>query len=134
MTKLNSSFTAKKKKKKKKKKRTTTFLLATLLLFLLTEKNTAREEEETVNAACNGRGRGCSILEEGEEMEMRSEESRRQLWDVLGKKYISYEALKRDVVPCTKPGVPYYNCHSLPRANPYRRGCQIISGCRGASP
>ncbi|KAG6531179.1 hypothetical protein ZIOFF_004953 [Zingiber officinale] len=67
--------------------------------------------------------------------ELSSEESRRLLWAVTGKKYISYEALRRDVVPCTKPGVPYYNCHTLPSAaNHYRRGCQIISGCRSDSP
>ncbi|WOL01396.1 rapid alkalinization factor-like [Canna indica] len=109
----------------------TLLFLAPLLLFLL-HKSSATVEM-MVNLPCHGKARAC-LLEQGVEMEMSSEESRRLLWAVAGKKYISYEALKGDVVPCSKPGVPYYNCHTFPRASPYSRGCQIISGCRGDSP
>ncbi|TXG72650.1 hypothetical protein EZV62_001229 [Acer yangbiense] len=58
--------------------------------------------------------------------EMESETSRRVL--VMGKRYISYETLGRDMVPCAKPGVSYYACHQG-QANPYNRGCEVITRC-----
>ncbi|KAF4357075.1 hypothetical protein G4B88_004485 [Cannabis sativa] len=61
------------------------------------------------------------------ELEMDSEINRRVL--AMQKKYISYETLRRDMIPCGRPGAPYYNCHVGP-ANPYSRGCEVISGCR----
>lgn len=105
-------------------------LVAFLLLFLL-GKSSAREV--MVKIACNDKAGGC-LLEDGDAVEMSSEDNRRLLWAATGRKYISYEALKGDFVPCNKPGVPYYNCHSFQRSNPYQRGCQIISGCRGDGP
>lgn len=57
---------------------------------------------------------------------MESESSRRVL--VMQKKYISYDTLRRDMVPCDKPGASYYECHSG-QANSYNRGCQIITRC-----
>ncbi|WCJ33143.1 ralf-like 24 [Euphorbia peplus] len=69
---------------------------------------------------------GDSIEEEGEMME--SEISRRVL--VMQKKYISYETLKRDMVPCEKPGASYYECHAR-EAHSYSRGCEVITRCRG---
>ncbi|KDP39326.1 hypothetical protein JCGZ_01083 [Jatropha curcas] len=63
-----------------------------------------------------------------EEAEMESEISRRVL--LMQKKYISYETLKRDMVPCAKPGASYYDCHAG-EANPYSRGCEVITRCRG---
>lgn len=62
------------------------------------------------------------------EPEMDSEISRRVL--AMQKKYISYETLKRDLVPCARPGASYYNCHAV-AANPYNRGCDVITRCRG---
>ncbi|KAM0940917.1 putative rapid ALkalinization Factor [Dioscorea sansibarensis] len=62
-------------------------------------------------------------------MEMDSEINKRMLSMTLKKRYISYEALKSNVVPCTRPGAPYYNCHGVSRANPYTRGCGIITRC-----
>ncbi|KAK9906116.1 hypothetical protein M0R45_020253 [Rubus argutus] len=62
------------------------------------------------------------------EPEMDSEISRRVL--AMQKKYISYETLKRDLVPCARPGASYYNCHPV-AANPYNRGCDVITRCRG---
>ncbi|KAJ9153977.1 hypothetical protein P3X46_027359 [Hevea brasiliensis] len=74
--------------------------------------------------------RGCTmkIGDGSEEPEMESEISRRVL--EMQKKYISYETLKRDMVPCTKPGASYYDCHAA-EANPYSRGCEVITRCRG---
>ncbi|KAF2288981.1 hypothetical protein GH714_023226 [Hevea brasiliensis] len=74
--------------------------------------------------------RGCTqkIGDCSEEPQMESEISRRVL--VMQKKYISYETLKRDMVPCTKPGASYYDCHAA-EANPYSRGCEVITRCRG---
>ncbi|CAK7328399.1 unnamed protein product [Dovyalis caffra] len=70
--------------------------------------------------------KGCSkkIGECFEELEMESEISRRVL--LMRKKYISYETLKRDMVPCDKPGASYYNCNAR-QAHPYTRGCEVIT-------
>ncbi|KAL9248122.1 hypothetical protein vseg_021480 [Gypsophila vaccaria] len=43
--------------------------------------------------------------------------------------YISYGALNKNKVPCSKRGQSYYNCQPGAQANPYRRGCSKISGC-----
>lgn len=59
--------------------------------------------------------------------EMESDSSRRVL--LMQKRYISYETLKRDIVPCMRPGASYYNCDAG-QANPYSRGCEMIAGCR----
>ncbi|KAL6194088.1 hypothetical protein ACLB2K_035172 [Fragaria x ananassa] len=64
------------------------------------------------------------------ELEMDSETNRRVL--AMQKKYISYETLKKDLVPCARPGASYYNCHAV-AANPYNRGCEVITRCRVAS-
>ncbi|KAG6789898.1 hypothetical protein POTOM_006030 [Populus tomentosa] len=65
--------------------------------------------------------KGCSekIGECFEESEMESEISRRVL--LMQKKYISYETLRRDLVPCDKPGASYYDCNAR-QAHPYSRG------------
>ncbi|KAJ6866454.1 hypothetical protein NC652_037872 [Populus alba x Populus x berolinensis] len=69
--------------------------------------------------------RGCSnkIGECFEETEMESEISRRVL--LMQKRYISYGTLKRDMVPCDKPGASYYDCNAR-QAHPYSRGCEIV--------
>ncbi|XP_077251598.1 protein RALF-like 24 [Tasmannia lanceolata] len=83
------------------------------------------EVKVVVKRDCIGNmGGGCFW---DEEMEMDSEINRRIL--ATQNKYISYEALRRDVVPCSKPGNSYYNCHGTGKANPYTRGCQVITGC-----
>ncbi|KAF6166427.1 hypothetical protein GIB67_034978 [Kingdonia uniflora] len=74
----------------------------------------------------------CSDAEMGlcfdDEEESESASERRVL--VMQKRYISYETLKRDVVPCTRPGSSYYSCHvAAGQANPYTRGCEVITGC-----
>nr|TKS12947.1 hypothetical protein D5086_0000058990 [Populus alba] len=72
--------------------------------------------------------RGCSnkIGECFEETEMESEISRRVL--LMQKRYISYGTLKRDMVPCDKPGASYYDCNAR-QAHPYSRGCEVITRC-----
>ncbi|KAJ4848001.1 hypothetical protein Tsubulata_009329 [Turnera subulata] len=44
-------------------------------------------------------------------------------------KYISYEALRANNVPCVRSGASYYTCLPRKRINPYRRGCSRITNC-----
>lgn len=62
-----------------------------------------------------------------EEFQMDSEISRRILATT---KYISYGALRRNTVPCSRRGASYYNCKPGAQANPYSRGCSKLSRCR----
>ncbi|TYG47224.1 hypothetical protein ES288_D11G321400v1 [Gossypium darwinii] len=64
----------------------------------------------------------------GEEFELDSEISRRILATT---RYISYGALQRNTVPCSRRGASYYNCKPGAQANPYNRGCSRITRCRG---
>ncbi|KAM7280873.1 hypothetical protein ACFE04_008007 [Oxalis oulophora] len=79
----------------------------------------------------NGGGYGGSTIAETlgdeEEFEFDSEISRRILATT---KYISYSALQKNSVPCSKRGSSYYNCQSGSSANPYSRGCSAITRCR----
>ncbi|CAN6468322.1 unnamed protein product [Victoria cruziana] len=61
-----------------------------------------------------------------EEMGMESESSRRILQTT---QYVSYEALKRNSVPCSTSGASYYNCRPGAQANPYTRSCAAINRC-----
>ncbi|KAI3683402.1 hypothetical protein L1987_83905 [Smallanthus sonchifolius] len=70
---------------------------------------------------------GSKIGEFVEDEMMESESSRRVL--MMEKKYISYETLKRDLVPCGTPGASYYNCNGKGVASPYNRGCEVITRC-----
>lgn len=45
--------------------------------------------------------------------------------------FISYAALSRDSTPCSQRGASYYNCRPGAEANPYSRGCDAITRCRG---
>ena len=47
----------------------------------------------------------------------------------LQRNYISYETLKRDLMPCSIPGSSYYNCGASPEANHCSKGCSIIPKC-----
>nr|CAD1843210.1 unnamed protein product [Ananas comosus var. bracteatus] len=46
-------------------------------------------------------------------------------------RFISYGALTKNRVPCSQRGHSYYNCRRRRRANPYRRGCSVITHCAG---
>ncbi|CAA0840403.1 Protein RALF-like 24 [Striga hermonthica] len=65
--------------------------------------------------------------EEETMMMMDSESNRRVLF--MRKRYISYDTLRRDLVPCDKPGASYYNCRTPGVANSYTRGCSVITRC-----
>lgn len=67
------------------------------------------------------------ILDESE-FDLDSEINRRLL--ATRKRYISYGALSRNTVPCSRRGASYYNCRQGAQANPYNRGCSAITRCR----
>ncbi|KAL1536199.1 protein RALF-like 24 [Salvia divinorum] len=56
-----------------------------------------------------------------------SESNRRAL--LMRRRYISYDTLRRDLVPCDRPGASYYNCKGAGVANSYSRGCEMITRC-----
>ncbi|XP_010522782.1 PREDICTED: protein RALF-like 1 [Tarenaya hassleriana] len=72
---------------------------------------------------------GChgSTAECDGEFEMDSEINRRILATT---DYISYQALQRNSIPCSRRGASYYNCRAGAQANPYSRGCSAIARCR----
>ncbi|KAJ8467183.1 hypothetical protein OPV22_029735 [Ensete ventricosum] len=76
-------------------------------------------------AGCRGSIAECLA---GEEFDLGSEVTRRIL---ATSSYISYGALKRDTVPCSRRGASYYNCRPGAQANPYSRSCSAITQCRG---
>ncbi|KAF9605721.1 hypothetical protein IFM89_018117 [Coptis chinensis] len=75
-------------------------------------------------STCKGTIAEC---EASNEFDMDSEINRRIL---ATSQYISYEALKRNSVPCNQRGASYYNCQAGAQANPYNRGCSAITRCR----
>ncbi|KAF7005266.1 hypothetical protein CFC21_020400 [Triticum aestivum] len=80
---------------------------------------------------------GISSLDMDMDMDMGVEAAAhgRLLWATGGgRRYISYDALRGDAVPCSRPGVPYYNCRVSTTANPYSRGCESITRCRDDDP
>ncbi|XP_058731169.1 protein RALF-like 33 [Vicia villosa] len=78
-----------------------------------------------LNIGCRGSIAECSL--EDTEFLMESESNRRIL---AGTRYISYGALRRNTVPCSRRGASYYNCRPGAQANPYHRGCSAITRCR----
>lgn len=70
---------------------------------------------------------GSLAIDEEEEFELDSEINRRIL---ATNNYISYGALQRNSVPCSRRGASYYNCQSGGQANPYKRDCSAITRCR----
>ncbi|KAK4265758.1 hypothetical protein QN277_026771 [Acacia crassicarpa] len=84
-----------------------------------------------MKSECRGSIGECLLAEDGlfgSEFEMDSETNRRIL---AGGRYISYGALRRNTVPCSRRGASYYNCRPGAQANPYGRGCSRITRCRG---
>ncbi|KAL6146562.1 PREDICTED: protein RALF-like 33-like isoform 2 [Fragaria vesca subsp. vesca] len=65
-----------------------------------------------------------SGLVSDDEFELDSEINRRIL---ATSNYISYGALQRNTVPCSRRGASYYNCKPGAQANPYNRGCSAIT-------
>uniref|UniRef100_A0A0E0MNA3 Rapid alkalinization factor 1 n=1 Tax=Oryza punctata TaxID=4537 RepID=A0A0E0MNA3_ORYPU len=81
----------------------------------------------TTGGECRGTVGEC--LEDEGELGSASGEAHRRV--LAGRGYISYEALRRDSVPCSRRGASYYNCRPGASANPYHRGCSRITRCRG---
>ncbi|XP_057421153.1 protein RALF-like 33 [Lotus japonicus] len=84
----------------------------------------------TTNSGCRGSIAECSLLtgnDDDTEFLMDSESNRRIL---AARRYISYGALRKNTVPCSRRGASYYNCRTGAQANPYRRGCSAITRCR----
>lgn len=80
----------------------------------------------SIRSGCKGTVAEC-LENEDEEFELDSESNRRIL---ATRRYISYGALQRNSVPCSRRGASYYNCRPGAQANPYRRGCSAITRCR----
>lgn len=76
---------------------------------------------------CEGSIAECMMMKGEEEFEFDNEINRRILATT---KYISYGALQRNTVPCSRRGASYYNCRPGAQANPYNRGCSAITRCR----
>ncbi|CAN7093903.1 unnamed protein product [Brassica rapa subsp. narinosa] len=72
-------------------------------------------------------GQGCIGDDDELESLMDSDTNRRQL--ARGRRYIGYDALKKNNVPCNRRGRSYYDCKKRRRNNPYRRGCSAITHC-----
>lgn len=77
-------------------------------------------------AECMGFGHGHGG-DDDEFFDMDTEINRRILATT---NYISYGALQRNTVPCSRRGASYYNCKPGAEANPYTRGCTSITRCR----
>ncbi|KAJ1262089.1 hypothetical protein BS78_09G080600 [Paspalum vaginatum] len=101
-------------------------LLAACLLYCAASATAA-----TLASPCDGTLEQCAVGREAEEEVggdalMRRALAQRQPTN----RYISYAALRADQVPCNQRGRSYYsNCASQKPANPYRRGCSVITKC-----
>ena len=79
---------------------------------------------------CRGSIEECligDVEDTNEEFTMDTEINRRIL---ATSRYISYGALSRNTIPCSRRGASYYNCRPGAQANPYSRGCSRITRCR----
>ncbi|KAL5701222.1 hypothetical protein ACHQM5_026583 [Ranunculus cassubicifolius] len=101
------------------------FTISMIISFSTVDSTSLEHQFGFVSSKCQG-----SIAECGEafsEFDMDTEINRRILATT---QYISYEALKRNSVPCSKRGSSYYNCKTGSQANPYNRACTAITRCR----
>lgn len=102
------------------------FWLVFLVLALATVVGSCSSAFGHVEAVSRFGTVGDSIGED-DEMMVDSEINHRLL---AQKRYISYGALKKNSVPCNRRGQSYYNCNRMKKANPYRRGCSVITHCQ----
>ncbi|KAL3843941.1 hypothetical protein ACJIZ3_001344 [Penstemon smallii] len=103
------------------------FLLTTLLLSQVSASGDHdRWLMPASRTGCRGTVAEC-LNNADEEFELDSESNRRIL---ATRRYISYGALQRNSVPCSRRGASYYNCRPGAHANPYTRGCSAITRCR----
>ncbi|KAK6913782.1 Rapid ALkalinization Factor [Dillenia turbinata] len=83
---------------------------------------------QTMPFGCDG-GLTVGDCVGNEEYEVGDSEIGRRILAGTGS-YISYGALRRNSVPCSRRGASYYNCRPGAQANPYTRGCSAITRCR----
>ncbi|KAJ4877672.1 Protein RALF-like 22 [Raphanus sativus] len=105
------------------------YVLVTILLVVTVAATVeAGGYEDTLGfVSSNCRGSIADCISEEEEFGLDSEISRRIL---ASKKYVSYGAMRKNNVPCSRRGASYYNCQRGAQANPYSRGCSTITRCR----
>ncbi|KAK9664532.1 hypothetical protein RND81_14G049100 [Saponaria officinalis] len=108
--------------------------LILLLLILQTHLNfsnglsnliTNSHNNTNFDPNCDEKAKTCSTIEEIEGNNTKIIIRRILIGE---KRYISYETLKRDVVPCSTAGSSYYSCGVSPH-NHYSRGCSVITQC-----
>ncbi|KDP27792.1 hypothetical protein JCGZ_18872 [Jatropha curcas] len=96
----------------------------------ISSSSTAGFDFIPMESGCRGSIAECLINGDEDfetEFAMDSEINRRIL---ATRTYISYGALRRNSVPCSRRGASYYNCRAGAQANPYSRGCNRITRCR----
>lgn len=111
--------------------KTTTLLVISLLLVNLCFSISSVDASAASNLAFLLPVTGGTIadyISDESEFDLDSEINRRLL--ATRKRYISYGALSRNTVPCSRRGASYYNCRQGAQANPYNRGCSAITRCR----
>ncbi|KAK1398858.1 Rapid ALkalinization Factor [Heracleum sosnowskyi] len=100
-------------------------ILCALFVSTMVSSSASGYDWMDLKQGCKGSIAECMGV--GEEFEMDSESNRRIL---ATSNYISYAALQKNNVPCSKRGASYYNCKQGAEANPYNRGCSAITRCR----
>ncbi|XP_026440313.1 protein RALF-like 4 [Papaver somniferum] len=83
------------------------------------------EVARSLTQRCNREGGDC--IGENNELIVDSKINRRSLFQP--KRHISYDAIKKDWIPCSKRGRSYYDCTKASQANPYNRGCTVATHC-----
>ncbi|XP_019158849.1 PREDICTED: rapid alkalinization factor 23-like [Ipomoea nil] len=102
-------------------------LLVANLALSLVAQSSMNLDPASVAAAASGGG-GAMDIDDGEEMMMDSESSRRVLFRT---RFLSYSVLRKDQIPCGMKGPSYYFCHSHHPIRPYTRGCSRFTRCGG---
>lgn len=100
--------------------------LVCLLLAMAAIAESLPLDYSTIGLGCRPALGECDGLYGGPEMD--SEINRRLL--AANRRYISYGAMKRNTIPCSRRGHSYYNCTRSKKANPYKRGCSAITRCK----
>ncbi|KAI4371736.1 hypothetical protein MLD38_010053 [Melastoma candidum] len=103
------------------------FWLTFLVLATAVVAHSSSAFESYANPVSYGEDSVGDLVAE-DEMSMDSEVNHRLL--AAARRYISYGALKKDSVPCNRRGQSYYNCNRMKKANPYKRGCSVITHCK----
>ncbi|KAI3919078.1 hypothetical protein MKW98_016631 [Papaver atlanticum] len=108
------------------------FLLAAVVCLLAessltsSDMSSGGEVARSLTQKCNRMGGDC-IGEDNDQLMVDSKINRR--WSFQPKRHISYDAIKKDWVPCSKRGRSYYDCTKASKANPYNRGCTVATHC-----